>query len=76
MVEPTETESKETLDEAVEVLRKLYEIAETDAEQLHQAPVTTPVTRMDEVGAKKTSISAIRMAGLISYSLKRGKNYD
>lgn len=49
MVEPTETESKETLDEAVEVLRKLYEIAETDAEQLHQAPVTTPVTRMDEV---------------------------
>ena len=35
MVEPTETESKETLDEAVEVLRKLYEIAETDAEQLH-----------------------------------------
>ena len=34
MVEPTETESKETLDEAVEVLRKLYEIAETDAEQL------------------------------------------
>ena len=53
MVEPTETESKETLDEAVEVLRKLYEIAETDAEQLHQAPVTTPVTRMDEVGAAR-----------------------
>ena len=53
MVEPTETESKETLDEAVEVLRNLYEIAETDAEQLHQAPVTTPVTRMDEVGAAR-----------------------
>ena len=53
MVEPTETESKETLDEAVEVLRKLYEIAKTDAEQLHQAPVTTPVTRMDEVGAAR-----------------------
>ena len=53
MVEPTETESKETLDEAVEVLRKLYEIAETDAEQLHQAPVTTTVTRMDEVGAAR-----------------------
>ena len=53
MVEPTETESKETLDEAVEVLRKLYEIAETDAEQLHQTPVTTPVTRMDEVGAAR-----------------------
>ena len=53
MVEPTETESKETLDEAVEVLRKLYEISETDAEQLNQAPVTTPVTRMDEVGAAR-----------------------
>lgn len=53
MVEPTETETKETLDEAVAVFRKLYETAEEDAEKLHQAPVTTPVTRLDEVGAAR-----------------------
>ena len=42
MVEPTETESKETLDDAIAVFRKLYELAGTDPEKLHQAPVTTP----------------------------------
>lgn len=53
MVEPTETESKETLDEAVTVFRELYQRAQTDAESLHQAPMTTPVTRLDEVGAAR-----------------------
>lgn len=53
MVEPTETESKETLDEAIGVFRSLYETAQTDAEALHNAPVTTPVTRLDEVGAAR-----------------------
>lgn len=56
MVEPTETESKETLDEAIEVFRNLYKMAETDAEQLHNAPVHTPVTRLDEVGAARHPI--------------------
>ncbi len=53
MVEPTETESKETLDEAIEVFCNLYEIAKSEAESLHQAPVTTPVTRLDEVEAAR-----------------------
>lgn len=53
MVEPTETESKEVLDEAIAVFRSLYETAQTDAEALHSAPVTTPVTRLDEVGAAR-----------------------
>ena len=53
MVEPTETESKETLDDAIAVFRKLYELAGTDPEKLHQAPVTTPVTRLDEVNAAR-----------------------
>ena len=53
MVEPTETESKETMDEAVEVLRKLYRQAQEDPESLHQAPVTTVVRRLDEVGAAR-----------------------
>ncbi len=56
MVEPTETESKETMDEAIAVFRKLYETAGEDAESLHNAPVTTPVTRMDEVGAARHPI--------------------
>lgn len=53
MVEPTETESKETLDEAIRVFRGLYELAKEDAQQLHQAPASTPVTRLDEVGAAR-----------------------
>lgn len=53
MVEPTETESKETLDQAIQVFRELYKLAEEDAEKLHMAPVNTPVTRLDEVGAAR-----------------------
>ncbi len=53
MVEPTETESKETLDDAIQVFRNLYELAKTDSEKLHAAPVTTPVTRLDEVEAAR-----------------------
>jgi glycine dehydrogenase subunit 2 len=53
MIEPTETESKETLDEAIQVFRELYALAGTDAESLHNAPVSTPVTRLDEVGAAR-----------------------
>lgn len=53
MVEPTETESKETLDEVIAVFKKLYKTAERDAGELHAAPVHTPVTRLDEVGAAR-----------------------
>ena len=53
MVEPTETESKETLDEAIEVFRSLYQTAKTDPQALHDAPHHTPVRRLDEVGAAR-----------------------
>ena len=53
MVEPTETESKETLDHAVDVFRTLHELAVHDAERLHGAPVTTPVSRLDEAEAAR-----------------------
>ena len=56
MVEPTETESKETLDEAIAVFRQLYETALVDAQKLLQAPVTTPVTRLDEVKAARKPV--------------------
>jgi len=53
MAEPTETESKETLDEVISVLRSLHETAMSQPEALHQAPIHTPVTRLDEVRAAR-----------------------
>ena len=61
MVEPTETESKETLDEACEVFLRLWEQAHTDPQALHDAPVTTPVRRLDEVEAARHPV--LRYAG-------------
>lgn len=53
MVEPTETEDLDTLDRFVEVMEELFELAKTDPDQLHKAPVTTPVGRLDEVKAAR-----------------------
>ncbi len=53
MIEPTETESKQTLDEAAAVFLTLYERAYTDPQSMHDAPVTTPIRRVDEVGAAR-----------------------
>ena len=50
MIEPTETESKETLDAFVEALTAL---AAADPDALHDAPRTTPIARPDEVLAAK-----------------------
>ncbi len=56
MIEPTETESKESIDAAVEVFRNLYHMAYENPEALHDAPVKTPVRRLDEVRAARTPI--------------------
>lgn len=56
MIEPTETESKETLDQFVADLRQIAEEARTDPELLHKAPRNTPVGRLDEVGAARQPI--------------------
>ena len=56
MIEPTETESKESIDAAVEVFRNLYHMAYENPEALHEAPVKTPVRRLDEVRAARTPI--------------------
>ncbi len=56
MIEPTETESKATLDEAVEVFRSLYALAYENAEALHEAPIKTPVRRLDETRAARTPV--------------------
>ncbi|MDA1045036.1 MAG: aminomethyl-transferring glycine dehydrogenase subunit GcvPB, partial [Verrucomicrobia bacterium] len=53
MIEPCETESKETLDAFAEAMLKIAELAETHPEALHAAPRTTSVCRPDEVKAAK-----------------------
>ncbi|MDF2544745.1 MAG: hypothetical protein K0S47_4463 [Herbinix sp.] len=53
MVEPTETESKETIDQVVEIFREVYQKALETPEALHLAPVKTAVGRLDEVGAAR-----------------------
>ncbi|OLN33399.1 aminomethyl-transferring glycine dehydrogenase subunit GcvPB [Desulfosporosinus metallidurans] len=51
MIEPTETESVETLDEFAQVLIKIAEEARNNPDLVKNAPYTTLVTRLDEVGA-------------------------
>jgi glycine dehydrogenase subunit 2 len=53
MVEPTETESKETLDAFAEALLQIAREAGEDPDLLHRAPVTTPVGRLDEAKAAR-----------------------
>ena len=55
MMEPTETESKETLDQYVAAIKS---ILKEDPEFLHDAPYTTPVSRPDEVKAARNPILA------------------
>ena len=53
MIEPTETESKETLDAAARALLELYEKALANPEAMHRAPETTVIGRPDEVEAAR-----------------------
>jgi glycine dehydrogenase subunit 2 len=53
MIEPTETESLETLDRFVEIMLGIAELAISDPEALKRAPETTPVGRLDEAGAAR-----------------------
>jgi glycine dehydrogenase subunit 2 len=53
MIEPVETEAKETLDELAAILAK---IDDEDPAVLHAAPVNTPVGRLDEVGAARNPV--------------------
>lgn len=56
MVEPTETESMETLDEAARVFLDILAEVKTDAESLHHAPHDCPIGRPDEVTAARSPI--------------------
>jgi glycine dehydrogenase subunit 2 len=56
MIEPTETESKETLDQFCDAMIQIAREAETSADVIHQAPVTTPVRRLDQTLAARQPV--------------------
>ena len=56
MIEPTETESKETIDAFIAVMRQIAEEAARDPELLHSAPHNTPISRPDETTAARNPI--------------------
>ena len=56
MLEPTETESPETLDAACDVLIDLLKTAHGDPDALHAAPASTPVGRPDETAAARRPV--------------------
>lgn len=56
MIEPTETETIETLDDFVDAMMEINERAEQDPDSLHRAPVTTPISRVDEVRAARNPV--------------------
>jgi glycine dehydrogenase subunit 2 len=53
MTEPTETESKETLDAYIDAMKQIAREADENPEILHTAPHNTPVRRLDEVRAAR-----------------------
>ena len=53
MIEPTDTESLETLDKFIEIMNKIKKEAKENPKILEEAPITTPVRRLDEVKAAR-----------------------
>jgi len=56
MIEPTETQSKASLDEFADALRQIAQEARANPQLLHDAPHDTPVTRLDDVKAAREPI--------------------
>ena len=56
MIEPTETESKETLDAFIDVMHKIAAEAAEDPAILQEAPHNAPITRPDETAAARKPI--------------------
>ena len=58
MIEPTETETLETLDRFIEVMKKIAREAEQDPEMVKSAPHSTPIGRVDEAKAARELVVA------------------
>ena len=53
MIEPTETESKETIDSFIEAMLEIADLADRDPDAVKRCPTTTPVGRLDDVRAAR-----------------------
>ena len=62
MIEPTETESKATIDGFIDVMRLIAQKAEQDPQQLKDAPLNTPIGRVDDVLAAKHPITTYKQS--------------
>jgi len=60
MIEPTENESRETLDGFIAVMRRIADEAKSDPELVKSAPHTTPIGRVDDVLAAKHPVTTYR----------------
>jgi glycine dehydrogenase subunit 2 len=56
LIEPTETETKETLDRFAEIIAEILREAREDPQVAQNAPYTTPVRRLDEAGAARNPV--------------------
>ena len=56
LIEPTETETKETLDAFAEAMAEILREGAIDPEIARNAPYSTPVRRLDEAGAAKRPV--------------------
>lgn len=59
MIEPTETEDKETLDRFISAMIEIYETIQNSPEKIKDAPVSTEISRVDEASAARKPITAI-----------------
>ncbi len=60
MIEPTETESLETLDTFIEAMMEIAELVDSDPDELKSCPRTTPVGRLDEtLAARKPDLASV-----------------
>lgn len=66
MIEPTESESLETLDEFIDVMRRVAREAAEDPETVKNAPITTPISHPDETAAAKNPV--------LSYKALKGQS--
>ncbi|OQX29802.1 MAG: glycine dehydrogenase (aminomethyl-transferring) [Spirochaeta sp. LUC14_002_19_P3] len=65
MIEPTETETRETLDNFIAVMKSIADMAQKTPDALHNMPLNTPVRRVDEVQAARRP--------LVSHKMKKEK---
>ena len=60
MIEPTENESKETIDGFIDVMKKIAEEARENPDMVKTAPHSTPIGRVDDVLAAKHPVTTYR----------------